>query len=73
MVKHVRERAKVKGTTTRTRLDLRMKMDSARWVFLVYNVRELKLSVMSKRIMILRLPDWIEQLMCFAFKSARVL
>ena len=25
---------------------------------------------MSKRMMILRVPDWIEQLMCFAFKSA---
>ena len=24
---------------------------------------------MSKRMMILRLPDWIEQLMCFAFKK----
>ena len=31
------------------------------------------LSVMSKRMMVLRLPDWIEQLMCFAFRSARVL
>ena len=50
-----------------------MKMDSARWVILVKNVRELNLSVMSKRMMTLRLPDWIEQLMCFAFKSARVL
>ena len=37
------------------------------------NVRELNLSVMSKRMMILRLPDWIEQLICFEFKSARVL
>ena len=26
---------------------------------------------MSKRVMILRLPDWIEQLVCFAFKSAK--
>ena len=89
MVKHVRERARSqpahgqrqgqekniqeKGTTTRTRLDLRMKMDSARWVISVKNVRELNLSVMSKRMMILRLPDWTEQLMCFAFESARVL
>ena len=31
------------------------------------------LSVISKRMMILRLTDWIEQLMCFAFKSATVL
>ena len=29
--------------------------------------------MMSKRMMVLRLPDWIEQLMCFAFRSARVL
>ena len=36
------------------------------------NVRELKLSVMFKKMMILRHPEWIEQLMCFAFKSARV-
>ena len=36
------------GTTTRTKLDLRMKMDSARWVILVLNVRELNLQVMSK-------------------------
>ena len=64
-----RENIQEKGTTTRTRLDLRMKMDSARWVIFVKNVRELN---MSKRMMILRLPDWIEQLMCFAFKSARV-
>ena len=62
-----------KGTTTRTRLDLRMKMDSARWVILISNVKELNLSVMSKRMMILRVPVWIEQLMCFVFKSATVL
>ena len=49
-----------------------MKMYSARWVISVSNVRELNLSVMSKRMMILRLPGWIEQQMCFAFKSARV-
>ena len=36
------------------------------------NVRELKLSVMFKKMLILRHPEWIEQLMCFAFKSARV-
>ena len=52
-----------KGTTTRTRLDLRMmKLDSARWVILVSNVRELNLSVMFKRMMILRHSEWIEQL-----------
>ena len=68
-----RENIQERGTITRTRLDLRMKMDSARWVILVQNVRELNLSVMSKRMMILRVPDWIEQLMCFAFKSATVL
>ena len=77
MVKHVRGRARSgnqeKGTTTRTRLDLQMKMDNARWVILVFNVKELNLSVMSKRMMILRLPDWIEQLMCSVLKSARVL
>ena len=63
-----RENIQEKGTTTRTRLDLRMKMDSARWVIFVKNVRELN---MSKRMMILRLPDWIEQLMCFAFKKCK--
>ena len=47
--------------------------DSARWVILVLNVKELNLSVMSKKILILRLPDWIEQLLCFAFKSEKVL
>ena len=67
-----REHIQEKGTTTRTRQDLRMKMDSARWVISVENVRELNLSVMSKRMMILSFPDWIEQLMCFAFNSARV-
>ena len=41
--------------------------------FCVSNVRELNLLVMSKGMMILRLPEWVEQLMCFAFKSARVL
>ena len=30
-----RENIQEKGTTTRTRLDLRMKMDSARWVIFV--------------------------------------
>ena len=68
-----RENIQEKGTTTWTRLDLRMKMDSARWVILVLNVKELNLSVMSKRMMIFGLPDWIEQLMCFAFNSAVVL
>ena len=37
------------------------------------NVRELNFSETSIRMMILRFPDWVEQLMCFAFKSARVL
>ena len=46
---------------------------NARWVILVLNVRELNWSVMSKRMMILRLTDWIEQQVCFAFKSATVL
>ena len=68
-----RENIQEQGTTTRTRLDLRVKMDSARWVIWVLNVKELNLSVMSKRMMILRVPDWIEKLMCFAFKSAIVL
>ena len=67
-----RENIQEKGSTTRTRLDLRMKMDSARWVFLVKNVKELNLSVMSKRMMILIVPVWIEQLLCFAFESATV-
>ena len=49
-----------------------MKMDSARWVILVSNVKELNLSVMSKGMMSLRVTVWIEQLMCFAFKSATV-
>ena len=50
-----RENKQEEGTTTRSRLHLRMKkLDSARWVILVQNVRELKVSVMSKR-MILRL------------------
>ena len=61
-----------KGTTTRRRLDLQLKMDSARWVILVQNVKELNLSVRSKRMMILRVSVWIEQLMCFVFKSATV-
>ena len=59
-----RKNIQEKGTTTRTRLDLQMKMDSARWV--------MNLSVMSKRMMILRVPVWIEQLKCFVFKSATV-
>ena len=67
-----RAKAKVKArareTTTRTRLDLRMKMDSAHWVILVSNVKELNLSVMSKRMMIFRLTDWIEQLVCLGLK-----
>ena len=67
------ENIQEKGTTTRTRLDLRIRMDSARWVISVSNVRELNLSVMSKRMMILRLPDWIEHLMCFAFKCKSVM
>ena len=46
-----RENIQEKGTTTRTRLELRMKMDSARWVILVQNVKELNLSVTSKRMM----------------------
>ena len=49
-----------------------MKMDSARWVISVSNVRELNLSVMSKRMMILRVSVSIEQLMCFAFRSAGI-
>ena len=36
------------------------------------NVKELSLSVMSKRMMILIVSDWIEQLMSFAFRSATV-
>ena len=68
-----RENNQEKGTTTRTRLDLQMKMDSARWVILVSCVKELNLSVMSKRMVILRVPDWIEQLISFTFKSATVL
>ena len=65
----VRENIQEKGTTTRTRLDLRMKMDSARWVLLGSNVRELNLSVMSQRMMILRLPDWIEQFYVFCVQK----
>ena len=42
-------------------------------VFPLKSPRELNLLVMSKRMMNLRLPYWIEQLMCFAFRSARVL
>ena len=49
------------------------KLDSERWVILALNVRDLNLSGMSKRMMILSVSDWIEQLMCLAFKSARVL
>ena len=47
-------------------------MDSAHHVIVVYNVKELNLSVMSKRMLILRVPVWIEQLVCFAFKNASV-
>ena len=50
-----------------------MKMDSARWVILVSNVKVSNLPVVSKRMMILRVTVWIEQLMCFVFKSATVL
>ena len=50
-----------RGTRTRTRLDLRTKMDSARWVILASKVNELNLSVMSKRMLILRVLVWIEQ------------
>ena len=59
----------------RTRRDLPVKkLDSARWVFffLVSNARDFNLSVMFKKMMILRHPEWIEQLVCLAFKSARV-
>ena len=38
----------------------------------VYNVIELNLSVMSMRMMILKVTVWIEQLLCFAFRSAIV-
>ena len=44
------------------------KLDSARWVILVSNVTELNLSVMSKRMMILRLPDWSSSLCVFRSK-----
>ena len=62
-----------KGTTTRTKLDLRMKkLDSAGWTILVYNVREWNLSVMSKStVMILKRPEWIEQLTFFVITSAK--
>ena len=63
-----RENIQEKGTTTRTRLDLRVKMDSARWVILVFNVKDFNDSVMSKRMILVRFPDWIEQLMCFSNK-----
>ena len=53
-----REDIQEKGTTTRTRLDLRMKMDRARWVISVSDVKEFNLSVMSKRMMSLRVPVW---------------
>ena len=69
-----RENIQEKGTTTRTRLDLRMKkLDSAGWMILVLNVRELNLFVMSRStMMILNCPEWIEQLTCFVFKCAHV-
>ena len=51
-----RKNIQEKGTTTRTRLDLQMKMHSARWVILVLNVKELNLSVMLKRLMIFESP-----------------
>ena len=42
-------------------------------MILVKSVRELNLLVMFKStMMILRNPEWMEQLMCFTFKSARV-
>ena len=47
------------------------KLDSARWVILVSNVRELTLFVMFNRIMILRHAEWIEQLMCFCGQKCK--
>ena len=69
-----RENIQEKGTTTRTRLDLRMKkLDSAGWMTLVLNVRELNLSVMSRSTMMtLNCLEWIKQLTCFVFKCAQV-
>ena len=68
MVKaRARENTQERETATRTRLDLRMKkLDSARWVILVKNVRELNLSVMPKRKMILRTPrvDRVASVFC---------
>ena len=79
-VQKVKVKARARGNiqekeaATRTRLDLWVKkLDSAGWMVLVYSVSELNLLVMFKStVMILRHPEWIEQLMCFAFKSARV-
>ena len=64
-----RENIQEKGTTTRTRLDLqKKKVDSAGWMFSVLNVRESNLLVMSKsRMIILKCPEWIEQLTSFVF------
>ena len=69
-----RENIQEKGTTTKTRLDGSPNEDGQRTLgdFGYLNVTELNLSVMSKRMMILRLPR-LDQLMCFAFKSAIVL
>ena len=69
-----REDIQEKETTTRTRLDVRMKkLDSAGWRDLVQKVRVLNLLVMFKSTMMgLNCPERIEQLTCFAFKSARV-
>ena len=68
-----RENVQEKGTTSRTRLDLRMKkLDSAGWMIWENNVREFNLLVMStSTMMILKCPDWIEQLTFFVFTSAK--
>ena len=68
-----RENIQEKGTTTRTRLDLQMKqLDSACWMILVENVRELNLLVMSKStMMILKCPKLIEQLAFFCVHKCK--
>ena len=71
MVKHVRERGK--GNHNQDQAGSPNEDGHRTLGDFGINVRELNLLVMSKRMMILRLPDWIAQLMCFAFKSARVL
>ena len=49
-----------------------MKMDSARWVISVSNVRELNfVGNVKENMMILRLPDWIGQLMRFCAQKCR--